>query len=154
MKQARDYGIDSEFFYPYIAADQACKNTGNPLFKIKSFSSIPSNDMYELIRAIHKRPVTVAFWVSSKFQNYSNGIIDPSDSVMCPNNNKTNHAVVAVGYHLDINPSKSYILLKNSWSSSWGENGYFRFRLDNVQFTKGPCNMLIYGWKILSPVVA
>lgn len=73
---------------------------------------------------------------------------------MCPTKKKTNHAVLAVGYYLDKkNPSNSYILFKNSWGTGWGEKGYFRFKLSNKMFTRGPCNLLIYGWKILSPKV-
>ena len=41
--------------------------------------------------------------------------------------------------------------IKNSWGSGWGDGGYFKFRLLNKNWTKGPCNLLQYGWKIISP---
>ncbi len=37
------------------------------------------------------------------------------------------HAVVAVGYDDDMehNGTKGYLLVRNSWSSNWGQGGYF-----------------------------
>lgn len=107
--------------------------------------------MYRFIKALHKQPVPVAFYVSNKFFSYSSGIIDPNNTQFCPNVNGTNHAVLAVGYHINKDPKKSYILFKNSWGSGWGDNGYFKFGFYNINNTKGPCNLLQYGWKIVSP---
>ena len=106
--------------------------------------------MYEFIKALHKQPVVVAFYVSNKFFSYKEGIINHKDNAMCPSNkNGTNHAVLAVGYKLS--KTGAYIMFKNSWGSNWGDNGYFKFSLENKQNTRGPCNLLRYGWKILSP---
>ena len=43
----------------------------------------------------------MAYFVSDEFFNYSSGIINPNDNDFCPNVNGTNHAVLAVGYHLN-----------------------------------------------------
>lgn len=41
------------------------------------------------------------------------------------------HCVQLVGYHKDAtNASLSYWLVRNSWSTNWGENGYIRLQLD------------------------
>lgn len=56
--------------------------------------------------------------------------MDSNDVTICPNNTNVNHAVLAVGYRYHIFGS-NYILFKNSWGSLWGENGYFRFKLNN-----------------------
>lgn len=50
---------------------------------------------------------------------YGGGIFDAECS------SDINHAVIAVGYDLE----EGYILIKNSWGESWGEDGYIRLAL-------------------------
>merc|ERR1719328_279957 len=68
------------------------------------------------IAAIAEGAITVAFEVTNRFQSYSRGIFKDTTCTGYPN-----HAVTAVGY----NPS--YVLVKNSWGSGWGDRGYVRF---------------------------
>ena len=55
-------------------------------------------------------------------QHYSGGIDNP---VMCGLFGKINHAVTLVGYGTE--NGVDYWKIKNSWGTTWGENGYYRY---------------------------
>jgi hypothetical protein len=40
------------------------------------------------------------------------------------------HAIVLVGYDTDLATSEPIWILKNSWGQGWGENGYFKMKVD------------------------
>ena len=69
-----------------------------------------------------KGPVSIAFNVLDDFMDYKSGVYSSSD---CPNTNlDVNHAVVAVGFG-NLN-GVDYWVVKNSWSTQWGDNGFFK----------------------------
>ena len=66
-------------------------------------------------------PVTIALNAKDTFGSYSSGVY--YDSNCDPKG--INHAVVAVGYGTDA-AYGDYWLVRNSWSTGWGEQGYIR----------------------------
>ena len=46
--------------------------------------------------------------------------------MFCFSDNKTDHAVLLVGYGTE--NSMPYWLIKNSWSHNWGDNGFIKIR--------------------------
>ncbi len=109
------------FFYKnttcrLVPFDVAANATG-----IKSLTAYSE---YELSKAVaFNGPVSVAIDASlASFQQYQSGVYYDS---LCGFNG-LNHAVTVVGYDRDPATGLQYYIVKNSWSDSWGENGYIR----------------------------
>jgi cathepsin L len=60
---------------------------------------------------------------ASDWSSYESGIFT---GCAYSKNISQDHAVVAVGYGTDPATNMAYVIVKNSWSSAWGENGFIR----------------------------
>jgi len=91
------------------------------------YHQLAANDPDELETALAtKGPVSVS--VSANWGRYSGGVFSGGCSA---DSCTVNHAVLAVGYDTD------YWLIRNSWGSRWGEEGYIRLtrNFDKTTFT-------------------
>lgn len=114
-------GIDTLASYPYTDGKGDCKyNSANSGATIQSYVVIPKDDEQALTKAIGTiGPVTVDI-NDDLIKNYKSGVFyDPNCS------KDLNHILLAVGYGTDPQ-NGDYYILKNSWSSGWGEDGYIR----------------------------
>ncbi|KAI8525694.1 hypothetical protein RHMOL_Rhmol13G0249300 [Rhododendron molle] len=57
-----------------------------------------------------------------------------------PCSTKLDHGVTVVGYGTSSDGTK-YWLVKNSWSSGWGENGYMKMERDVLAAKEGLCEI-------------
>jgi C1A family cysteine protease len=111
-------GATTEANYPYTSENglfnlgaNSCKSLPS-VFKAFGALTVP-RDVISLMNAIALQPVTVAVYSSNWF-SYAGGIF--SD---CPApGTGVNHLVLAVGY------TSNYWILKNSWGTGWGSQGY------------------------------
>lgn len=55
------------------------------------------------------------------FHHYTSGIIDSSSC-----GTQLDHAIAAVGYGHDAASGLDYYIVRNSWTTQWGEQGYVR----------------------------
>jgi len=136
MDQAFNYiitnkGIDTESSYPYTAQDGTCHFKGNAIgATITSFKDVASGSETALEQAVATvGPVSVAIDAGHQsFQLYKDGVYDePACS-----SSMLDHGVLAVGY--DSQNGQDYWIVKNSWGTSWGQQGYiFMTRNKNNQ---------------------
>lgn len=118
-------GISTETAYPYYAQDRACtvKPDTYALTVVGGSVNITEGDEAQMVEAIYKHgPVSVAFEVVSDFRDYKTGVYS---STLCKNSTQdVNHAVLAVGYGTE--DGTPYWIVKNSWGTAWGDEGYFK----------------------------
>lgn len=114
----KDNGIVSEADYAYTALDGNCKAAGKSVVtKVTGFVDVPVNDGKQLTNAVQKTVVSVAIDAYG-IMSYTSGIYAGACGTAL------NHGVTAVGYGVE--NGTLYWLVRNSWGTSWGEQGYFR----------------------------
>ncbi|CAH2049763.1 unnamed protein product [Thlaspi arvense] len=92
--------------------------------KLKGYEMVPKNNEKALLKAVANQPVSVCIDSSGRhFQHYSSGVLTGD----CGTN--LDHGVTAIGYGTSSDGIK-YWLIKNSWGTGWGENGYLRMQRD------------------------
>jgi C1A family cysteine protease len=135
------YQVNSGVSYPYVKKANTCafKSAGGGGVKFGSllYQRIPSGDAQAMQEALTTYgPLWVAVFVGedttayksilNTFYSYTGGVLQPAG---CPTSSQsTNHAVVIVGYGVDAKTGVPYWKVRNSWGTTWGEEGYFRIR--------------------------
>ena len=109
--------------YPYSGVDGSCQadaSLGKVL--VTDYSLVQEDSIDQLKAAIANGPTSVTIEADTMvFQMYSSGIFD---SEKC--GTSLDHAVTAVGYGTE--NGVGYYIVRNSWGSSWGEDGYIRIK--------------------------
>ena len=142
MESAFEYAIDVGMCraeeVPYSAEGELCKNSVKNCNKVAHFSNcynIPENNELMLKEAVFMRPVAVSIEADTKtFQFYKSGILD---STNC--GTQLDHGVLVVGYGVE--DEKKYWIVKNSWGSNWGEDGYIRIAREDDENSEGVCGI-------------
>ncbi|KAK1284932.1 Vignain [Acorus calamus] len=129
-------GITTESNYPYQETDGSCnaRKAGAIAASIKGYEDVPANNEKALLAAAANQPVSVAIDAGEDaFQFYSSGVFTGECGT------DLDHGVTVVGYGTTTDGTK-YWLVKNSWGTSWGEEGYIRMKRD-VNAKEGLCGI-------------
>lgn len=127
-------GITLESYYQYQQGTKECiyDPTKMPHFSIKG-SNVLQGDCNALLGILKERPVSVVISANPSFIFYQSGILNYCGESI-------NHAIQLVGAVR--NGDNAYYIGKNSWGTSWGDNG---FVLINSLMSGGNlCNVCSY----------
>lgn len=123
----KEGGIDTEASYPYTSGGGVTGNCqyspSNIGAKVANWTALPTNEAQLASWLYNNGPISIginAGWM----QTYSHGIANP---LVCPASG-IDHGVLIVGYgqQKGMFGTELFWIIKNSWSSSWGEQGYCR----------------------------
>lgn len=138
FKYVIEHGQCSDSSYPYTSGISKTGGTCESCLELATMTScsdVKPNDQISLKAAVAQQPVAIAIEADTKyFQSYSSGILDSSEC-----GTQLDHGVLIVGYGEDA--GKKYWLVKNSWSASWGDNGYIKIARSESTNDEGICGI-------------
>lgn len=116
------YGAVLESEFPYKAEDKPCGGGYNHPYLVKNWAFIGSEHGTPLKSAIKQAiidygPVSAAVRATSDWEYYNGGVYSNNAE------GRVNHAITLVGWD-DAMGSNGVWILKNSWGTGWGDNGY------------------------------
>lgn len=138
----KNKGLCAEADYPYVSGTTqtggTCETTCSTIVgsTIIRHVDVAKSDV-AVMSAVAQQPVSVAIEADQRdFQLYSSGVF----TGVCGTN--LDHGVLLVGYGTE--KGEDYYIIKNSWSASWGEDGYIRIgRGDQYNDGLGQCGVLL-----------
>ncbi|KUG29555.1 peptidase c1a, papain [hydrocarbon metagenome] len=132
-------GVTWEANFPYTPVDPgSCTHWADPVVRFNSWGRCGCNDIDAIKTAIMTHGVIdVAVYAGSAFDAYASGIYEDTLTT-CPGSpcsyTETNHAVALVGWNDNGDAENDgYWILRNSWGTSWGENGYMRIKYTSAR---------------------
>ena len=140
---SKNDGLCAESDYPYVSG--TTKKSGdcqkscnvNKDSDVRSYVDVVPKSDDEMMKALSLQPVSIAIEADQKeFQLYKSGVFTGKCGT------ELDHGVLAVGYgSLD---GSDYYLVKNSWSTSWGDGGYIKLgRGPQYNNGEGQCGILL-----------
>ena len=117
----------NEADWPYLAVDSECTYSEAEASDIilETYVCVDPQTPEGMKPAVATTSVAISIDAGSTvFHMYSGGVLDSTDCGI-----STNHAVAIVGYGTDEDSGLEYWLVRNSWGSSWGVDGYIKISI-------------------------
>ena len=127
-----------ESVYPYTSGttkskgDCAYDSSSATAVTVSNYTTIEANNVAQMKAGLNQQPLAVAIEADKLcFQTYKSGVFN---NPKC--GTTLDHAVLAVGYGVE--GGQEYWLVKNSWNTTWGDQGYIKLA---VVDGKGICGV-------------
>jgi len=130
-------GNDAELesVYPYAGKKQSCQydSLSKTAVTVSTYVDVTPNNSTQMKAALTKQPLAVAIEADKRvFQTYKSGVLSGSKC-----GTSLDHAVLAVGFGNDSASGLDYWLVKNSWNTVWGDQGYIKLAMNDSAGTCG-----------------
>ncbi len=131
-------GLCSEEDYPYNADQGMCQsNNCKNIVVISDYADVEPNNEKVLMRAVAHQPISVAIQANlTSFRFYKSGVYQDPDC-----GDDLDHGVLIVGYGKDMFQGLDYWIVKNSWTSKWGDEGYVKILRNYEKYGGDPSGM-------------
>ena len=120
------YKAELESVYPaYTASRSSCRydESSATSVTVSDYTHVTENNVDQMKAGLNIAPLAIAIEADKFcFQTYSSGVFD---NTKCGTN--LDHAVLAVGYGTE--NGQEYWLVKNSWNTTWGDEGYIKIAI-------------------------
>ena len=138
FKFAIDKGMCAESSYAYTSGATQTAGSCKTCSSVVSFSGcadVAPNNQVALKEAVANGPVSIAIEADTRyFQSYSGGVLTASTC-----GTTLDHGVLVVGYGEE--DGQKYWLVKNSWGTSWGDDGYLKIARSESTSDGGVCGI-------------
>lgn len=130
-------GMDTEQDYPYNGIGGKCdaSRVNSKVVTIDGYEDVPPYES-ALKKAVAHQPVSIAIEASGRaFQLYQSGVFTGECGI------SLDHGVIVVGYGSE--NGVDYWIVRNSWGTNWGEDGYIRMERNVVDNFFGKCGIVM-----------
>ena len=131
FKYLESHNAELESVYPYTSG--VSKSAGSCAFDkasttavdVSAYTNVTKNNPEQMKAGLNLQPLAVSIEADkSVFQTYKSGVLNSTEC-----GTKIDHAVLAVGYGTDADSGLDYWLVKNSWATVWGDQGYIKLAI-------------------------
>jgi len=127
FKYLKSHKAELESVYKYTAKNGTCAYDADSAtaVEVSAYTTVKKDDVTQMKAAVAQQPVSVSIEADKAvFQQYTSGVFD---SAKC--GTKLDHATLVVGYGTE--NGEDYWLMKNSWGTVWGDQGYMKLKIED-----------------------